>query len=698
MVFISGCDKSDKTTDTQIIRNLADYDLKNTQKAWLRDHLPNGTVAYLNLPTPWNYLFDAKADAMHGVQSLSAHKEQVEKIKHAIKDNYSQYIPAHYQDLTLLFIDHMVTSLEVAVINHSETAMLPTLAFGTRLKNLSQDDLLSQFTAALHLADSSIELEQQDDFWAFKAGKFPAYLRYDESSGRLLIFGGLGASKDKMSSLWNEEADDQLKTIKMLSNDADPSGLNMKMWLAPARMYQIGGSFVPPEQQQLITEYGFDQLEYLWFGFESSQGQSALAMHMVMPDVGWRLALPKAVDWFDIELAGQPRSVVQLTLPTADQVQSAIEHFKLKEKLTENNQKDLKGLDKFKETFGFEPLDLLRIYHQQMYWVKDDSGSWIAMKIKDPELNDKIEAKIYEFFSVNPEKKTLANQEIWQAHFSIYHDLLESAENKPADSDKYSQLMGIFKDHVYWYLEDDVFYMSTVPQVLAEKRNHKDPIKLSDWLAHNQGSDWESAILAFGKDVKHMPQDMYHFYLLMLQTLADLAQTNIDLFALPTASELNLPDSGRINLTLSSDAEKVSLKLGYEYSFIEGILNGEGGMTTVAVVAILASYAIPAYRDYMIRAQVSAQLNLTSGLKVMVSEYWYNHETFEGLAESLDEIDGLVYYIDNESGTITIDLDGVTDDFMAGDEVYLEPSITEYGVEWQCYSSISSRYLPQSCR
>ena len=44
-------------------------------------------------------------------------------------------------------------------------------------------------------------------------------------------------------------------------------------------------------------------------------------------------------------------------------------------------------------------------------------------------------------------------------------------------------------------------------------------------------------------------------------------------------------------------------------------------MIVVAIIAILAAIAIPAYQDYTIRAQISDGLSLASGSKTAVAEY-----------------------------------------------------------------------------
>ena len=51
-------------------------------------------------------------------------------------------------------------------------------------------------------------------------------------------------------------------------------------------------------------------------------------------------------------------------------------------------------------------------------------------------------------------------------------------------------------------------------------------------------------------------------------------------------------------------------------------------MIVVAIIGILASIAIPAYLDYAVRTQVSHGLNLASGAKVAVAEYYQDSGVF----------------------------------------------------------------------
>ena len=51
-------------------------------------------------------------------------------------------------------------------------------------------------------------------------------------------------------------------------------------------------------------------------------------------------------------------------------------------------------------------------------------------------------------------------------------------------------------------------------------------------------------------------------------------------------------------------------------------------MIVVAIIGILASLAIPAYLDYAVRAQVGVGINLASGAKAAVTEYYQDQGVF----------------------------------------------------------------------
>lgn len=238
--------------------------------------------------------------------------------------------------------------------------------------------------------------------------------------------------------------------------------------------------------------------------------------------------------------------------------------------------------------------------------------------------------------------------------------------------------------------------MAKVPQILADLRNHEQPIQLSDWLA-GQGLNWHNTILAYGTEIDDLPRDIYHFYLTLVQSLADLAGTEMDLFALPTARELNLPEKGRLSLSMHSDDKGFSLDIDYEYSLAEHILGSESGMATIGALAILTAYAVPAYRDYTLRAKIIEAMSGTAAIKLVVAKHYMATGHFLGAAENLHNLPANMS-LDDATGTITISLEGIDSKLNTGDIMQLTPEINGSAIAWQCTSNINTAWLPGHCR
>jgi len=61
-------------------------------------------------------------------------------------------------------------------------------------------------------------------------------------------------------------------------------------------------------------------------------------------------------------------------------------------------------------------------------------------------------------------------------------------------------------------------------------------------------------------------------------------------------------------------------------------------MIVVAIIGILAAIAIPAYQDYIARAQVSEAMSLTSGLKTPMAEYYADQGAWPAAVSTVSDI------------------------------------------------------------
>lgn len=57
-------------------------------------------------------------------------------------------------------------------------------------------------------------------------------------------------------------------------------------------------------------------------------------------------------------------------------------------------------------------------------------------------------------------------------------------------------------------------------------------------------------------------------------------------------------------------------------------------MITVVIVGILFTVAIPSYRDYIYRAQISEGLGAMSSLRIRMEQYYQDNQTYVGACEN----------------------------------------------------------------
>jgi type IV pilus assembly protein PilA len=132
-------------------------------------------------------------------------------------------------------------------------------------------------------------------------------------------------------------------------------------------------------------------------------------------------------------------------------------------------------------------------------------------------------------------------------------------------------------------------------------------------------------------------------------------------------------------------------------------------MIVVAIIGILAAVAIPAYQDYIARAQVAEAVSLTASAKTPLAEYFLNSGTWPTDASDVMGTQTGKYTstvtIGSGAGqttssiTITAKLRsaGVNTSITSG---LLNLTTSDGGKTWTCStaSNMLSKYVPVSCR
>ena len=126
-------------------------------------------------------------------------------------------------------------------------------------------------------------------------------------------------------------------------------------------------------------------------------------------------------------------------------------------------------------------------------------------------------------------------------------------------------------------------------------------------------------------------------------------------------------------------------------------------MIVVAIIAILAAIALPAYQDYMVRAKVSELIVAGDSCKNSVAEFYQQNQRLPGNLASSGCASNPTKYIATLNvvqGVITVTATGATDLYSAAGGTYeLAPSPSGDVLQWACGgSSIPPKYLPAMCR
>jgi len=137
-------------------------------------------------------------------------------------------------------------------------------------------------------------------------------------------------------------------------------------------------------------------------------------------------------------------------------------------------------------------------------------------------------------------------------------------------------------------------------------------------------------------------------------------------------------------------------------------------MIVIAIIGILAAIAIPAYQDYVVRAQVTEGLSLAGNAQTGIAEFEQNHGTWPtvaasaGLPANTASISGkyvssvdivtvpgqvLITYSKTSPQSANVAIDGL--------KLVLSGVTTSGSLKWTCgghATNIPSKYLPSSCR
>ncbi|MBU2050624.1 MAG: pilin [Gammaproteobacteria bacterium] len=127
-------------------------------------------------------------------------------------------------------------------------------------------------------------------------------------------------------------------------------------------------------------------------------------------------------------------------------------------------------------------------------------------------------------------------------------------------------------------------------------------------------------------------------------------------------------------------------------------------MIVVAIIAILAAIALPAYQDYVARAQVAEGFSLSTGAKEAIATYYSDHGQFPpgnlaaGMAPPVSVNGNYVRSVTvGTRGAIEVEFSSSASAKIAGQILTLAATDSNGSINWSC-GGLEGRFLPSSCR
>lgn len=127
-------------------------------------------------------------------------------------------------------------------------------------------------------------------------------------------------------------------------------------------------------------------------------------------------------------------------------------------------------------------------------------------------------------------------------------------------------------------------------------------------------------------------------------------------------------------------------------------------MVVVAIIAVLSAIALPAYQDYVVRAQVAEGISLSNGARMAIAVYYGDNGEFpaDNVAAGLAPPGSIVgNYTESVTidgaGNISVLFGGRANTKLQGKILSVRATDNGGSLRWSC-GGLDSRYVPSICR
>ena len=660
---------------------------------WLRQHLPEDAVLYARVPSLLGLLAMPKGSALDSALRSRTNIDNVSRLREGIANNILSEMPASSAAMFGLLDEHLRSPIEISATLYPAPSMLMSAeldfddgaAFGRFMEQLAVEFPLLALAEPVTNGSAS-----------FANTPYPALLRFDANNGRLMINVGPAVTAEGFAALLQGIEDERGHLMQSLEGRLDSSGQGLFVWLDTAQALPMLQLFVAPDDLETFTELGLDKVSAVALGWGVANGKGRLGVVAELPAGSDRGLLPLVENEVGARSVGPPDGLLLLSLPT-DAEFARLEALALPRSDAANDDWYV-GKQQIADITGVALEEYFAALGPDVSLVFDAAGDYIAVRLRNRRLWTSIVERLDENTAVQIDERRIDGARY--VHLSVPSENAD-ADGLVAEADLgwLGEVLMRQRDHFYWTVDRDYLYIASVPQPLIDRRALGARTDVGRWLTDQQRIDPAGALLSISGTSRKLPRRFYDVYIEIMQVLGDLALADVDIWSMPTARQLDLPDVGALGFTVSLGSPLISAELVFENNPTEFL----GGLGGIALLGVGAAVAIPAYQDYTTRAQVAEGLALSARVRADVASHHAQTGRFPDEAEAgnlsifnaSEHVQSVV--VEAASGRIVVDFtEEVT---LVGEQIYLNPEVQANGeIDWSCIGTFEDKHLPAACR
>ncbi len=598
VLILSACGDNDNSASKKDL-DLPDWNHALSKTAQLIDKVPEDAAFYLRIPSVWGLFFSPKGNSLHNALASEANQEQLALFQQQLLvqlDTVDLDISVPLKAL----LYHLRSPIELVLLLPQGSAVTSSqlvVSGQFNFENLQQlNKLITQQSSNNPMINFSREATLETP-GLINIGPTKLYYSYNTDTQTFTAITGMVVFDDDLKKVlqWTDRKN---SPIKFLEEQIDNSGQGLFAWLDFQKVKPLIEPNIPPSELLGLTESGLLQTEYFAFGAGSSNGLGNLSI-IASGNKGliWESAfnlkpLPA------IRTAGVPDFVVGFQLGDKNWLNTFIRE--LSELETNSTNKEsmisewIKANAEFKQDYGVTIDDVVHAFSGQWLTLSDQAGQYTILAPSNESALDDLLNILETQHSIQKRVFKMGKTSITEISFN------------GMGTELFPPFISRLKSRIYLQKKKNHILIAEVPQVFAALNNLNADYSLNNWLQENSLAP-EKHLIWGASNVKHIPRDNYYAYLSYVQlVLGDLLDNPVSIEKFPTANNLQLPDAGTQGMAITYGKGQIGISLIYDSHPGEYLMGGNT-MTTVAIIGILAAIAVPAYQDYIKRAEAASQ-------------------------------------------------------------------------------------------